>query len=436
MSLGACKKFLDEKPNVVLATPTTLNDLQALLDHYQVLNFVDGSTTEVSSTDFYLTDADFNAQSEQNQRMYTWQKSDIYASSLNEWFYNYRAIYRANSVIGFLDEIPRNTVNQQQWENISGMAHFYRAKNLSKTLIAYALNYRSGMATEEIGVPIRWGTDFNQPSVRASIAAGYSAIIEDAQKAIASLPEVQTHVMRPNKPAAYALLARVFMSMNDYSQAYHCADSALRIKGDLLDFNELNASAAFPIPQFNVEVLHDSFMPGTILSNARAKIDPELYKLYDANDLRRTIFFKNNGNGTYGFKGSYEGSASLFSGIATDEVYLMRAECAARLNDLQQAVKDLNSLLNKRYRTNTFTPIIATTQAAVLERVLVERRKELLMRGLRWMDVKRLNVMGSQITLERTVNGVGYQLKPNSRGFALPLPEDMLRISGMPQNTY
>lgn len=316
------------------------------------------------------------------------------------------------------------------------MAHFYRAKNLSKTLIAYALNYRSGMATEEIGVPIRLGTDFNQPSVRASVAAGYSAIIEDAQKAIASLPEVQTHVMRPNKPAAYALLARVYMSMNDYIQAYRYADSALRIKGDLLDFNELNASAAFPVAQFNVEVLHDSFMPGTILSNARAKIDPELYKLYDANDLRRTIFFKNNGNGTYGFKGSYEGSASLFSGIATDEVYLMRAECAARLNDLQQAVKDLNSLLNKRYRTGTFTPIIATTQAAVLERVLLERRKELLMRGLRWMDVKRLNVLGAQITLKRTVNGVSYQLEPNSRGFALPLPEDMLRISGIPQNIY
>ena len=66
--------------------------------------------------------------------------------------------------------------------------------------------------------------------------------------------------------------------------------------------------------------------------------------------------------------------------------------------------------------------------------ILLERRKELLMRGLRWMDLKRLNMEGAAITLTRTVNGQVYTLPPNDLRYALPIPEDVIAISGMQQN--
>ncbi|RZJ20196.1 MAG: RagB/SusD family nutrient uptake outer membrane protein [Acinetobacter sp.] len=431
-----CEKFLDEKPSSRLDTPTTLADLQALLDHYNVLNFVDGVTPEASSTEYYLTDADYATQSEQNQRMYTWQKSNIYASTGNEWFYNYRALYRANSVLAILADIEKSNSNEVQWHNVNGIAHFYRAKSLLKTLFAYAPSYNSTTAAQDVGIPLRSGTDFNEPSVRLSVQKGYDEVIAELTIAVQELPNSQVHVMRPSKPAAYGLLARAYLSMNKYEEAFAAADASLKLKADLLDFNTLSASAAYPVPQFNIEILHDSFYPSGLLNNARAKVNPDVLALFEANDLRTQVFFKNNNNGTFGFKGSHEGTVNPFSGVATDEVYLMRAECLARMGRLQEALADLNTLLKKRYKANTFLALQSTNQQQVIDWALRERRKELLFRGLRWMDIKRLNVMGAGISLKRVVSGKEYLLVPNDKGFALPIPDDVIKLSGMPQNIY
>ena len=86
---------------------------------------------------------------------------------------------------------------------------------------------------------------------------------------------------------------------------------------------------------------------------------------------------------------------------------------------------DLNTLLLNRWKTNEFKPLTAAGADAALKLILNERRKELLIRGLRWMDIKRLNREGANIALNRTVNGQNYTLEPNDPGFALPLPEDI-----------
>src|SRR5690606_7136131 len=80
-------------------------------------------------------------------------------------------------------------------------------------------------------------------------------------------------------------------------------------------------------------------------------IDPELYSLYDDNDLRKTVFFRTNTNGTISFTGNYGESASrLFSGLSNDELYLIRAESRARQGEVDLAMKDLNALLRTRWR--------------------------------------------------------------------------------------
>ncbi|HEY0177744.1 MAG TPA: RagB/SusD family nutrient uptake outer membrane protein, partial [Pedobacter sp.] len=66
--------------------------------------------------------------------------------------------------------------------------------------------------------------------------------------------------------------------------------------------------------------------------------------------------------------------------------------------------------------------------------VLQERRKELIMRGIRWMDIKRLNKEGANITLTRKLNGNVYTLPANDLRFALPIPDDVIAFSGMKQN--
>lgn len=433
-ALASCKKFLDEKSNRSIAIAETLADQQSLLDHYQVLNQADGNSAEISATDFYLTDTDFSSRLENERNMYTWQRTNIFLPELNEWSNNYRGVYRANSVIENLEKIPRTSSNASQWDNVNGQAYYYRAKNILKSLFVWAPAYDVASAGTDLGVPLRTGSDFNVPSIRSTVDEGYAKVLSDLLVSVRCLPPVAVHVMRPSKAAAYGMMARALLTMRRYNEAFLYADSSLRLKNELMDFNTLNAAAPLPIPQFNVEVLHDSFFTGVPLSNVRAKTDPQLFARYEANDLRKTVFFNDNKNGTYGFKGSYEGFTTFFAGVAVDEVLLIRAECLARINRLPEALTDLNKLLRNRYKKNTFVDRQSADQAAVITMVLNERRKELLMRGLRWADVKRLNKEGAGISLTRTVNGKSYTLSPNSSGFVLPIPELVIEASGMPQN--
>jgi len=168
-------------------------------------------------------------------------------------------------------------------------------------------------------------------------------------------------------------------------------------------------------------------------------IDSVLFGSYDANDLRKTIFFKNLGTGLgYSFKGNYDGSifGQLFNGIAVDELYLLRAEAQARLGNKDAAMADINTLLQKRYKTGFFVPLTATTAADALRKVLTERRKELVGRSRRWFDLRRLNQDPNfAISIYRKVNGTTYQLAPNDNRYTFYIPLNVVALTGMEQNT-
>lgn len=432
--LSSCEKFLDEKPNKNLAIPSKLIDFQALLDNSTFLNTVDGASSEISAGDFYLSNADYLGLNNFYRNLYTWQRKEVFPNELNEWFLNYRIVYRANTVINALEK-PQNFDDPAVAKNIIGQAYFYRAKAFLQTLYVWSNAYDKELSKSELGIPLRLNTDFNEPSKRETVELGYQQVINDLLKSIDNLPINNIHVMRPSKVAAYGLLARTYLSMRDYSNAKKYADSSLSLKSTLLDFNILNATANFPVPQFNPEVLHSTVIPSyPIINNSRAKIDPIIMNMFEANDLRKSVLFKINSDGSYGFKGSYDGSASLFSGVAVNEVLLIRAECLAREGKLSDALIDLNKLGVKRFKAGLYKNKESLNQEQVITWVLNERRKELIFRGLRWMDIKRLNKEGAGISLSRTVDNKDYKLNANSSGFALPLPDNLLILTSMEQN--
>ena len=92
-------------------------------------------------------------------------------------------------------------------------------------------------------------------------------------------------------------------------------------------------------------------------------------------------------------------------------------------------------MLQYRFAAGDFVSVEASTAAEALEIILQERRKELVFRGsLRWMDVKRFNKEGANITLQRKVEDVVFTLPPNDNRTALQLPQDIVEITGIPQN--
>ncbi|GAA0881862.1 hypothetical protein GCM10009120_04580 [Sphingobacterium siyangense subsp. cladoniae] len=94
----------------------------------------------------------------------------------------------------------------------------------------------------------------------------------------------------------------------------------------------------------------------------------------------------------------------------------------------------LNKLLLHRWKSGKFQVLTAKSDSEALDLILKERRKELLFRGVRWLDLKRLNKEGREISLKRVLGGKEFVLYPNDLRYALPIPEDVIELSGMQQN--
>ena len=436
LSLLSCSKYLDEKPDQKLAVPSTLKDFQAILDYYSRVNQFSPGAGEASADNYYLTTTDYNAMTtDLERRLYTWQNDFVLKTFPNDWAYSWDNVFRSNTVLDNINIVQRTPANAGDWDNIKGQALVLRAECMLQVAFVWCKAYDSTTAAADLGLPLRLSSDFNQVSVRASVEDTYKSILTDLTQAVPLLPNTPLHVMRFAKPAAYALLARTCLSMRQYEKARRYADSCLQMYNTLIDYNTLSASASFPFARFNSEVIWENFcFLHEQLYSSNARIDSNLYNSYGLNDLRRTLFFKSNNNGSYAFKGSYEGGDNLFSGLATDEIYLIRAECKARTGDKVAAMSDLNTLLAKRYKAGLFVPLTAVDAATALSIILNERRKELFFRCLRWADIKRLNKEGANITLQRNINGQLYTLPPNDPRYALPIPEDIINLSGMQQN--
>lgn len=441
MSMTACEKYLDIQSNDEQIIPKDLESLQKLLDNSMKMNSGVGSYGEVSADDYFIEQTLYDTKAEKNKRSYIWENDlDVFD---NDWSKGYTPVYISNLVLDQLqdiDPVPEELASRNQ---VLGSALFYRANQYLSLLWNYAKVYNPATASADLGIVLRNTSDFNEKSVRSSVKTCYDRVIQDLRTAMELLPDLATHVMRPSKIAAYGVLSRMYLSMAQYDSAYYFADKVLEIKDDLLDFNnpaDVALSSDFPFARFNKETIaYFDLTKSDILDQyANIQVDTLLYATYSAHDLRREAYFLTGVSPYVSVKGNYAGQRPfgepIFGGLATDEFYLIRAECLARAGKLAEAQDDLNKLLTKRYKTGTFQPYALTGQQAVLQLILKERRKELFLRGLRWIDIKRLNLEGANITLKRKIDGKEYILKPNANRFALPLPIDIIRETGIPQN--
>lgn len=427
-----CKKFLSEKNSKSLEEPNTLMGLQALLDFYYRVNNLDVGYSIDGADNFYYSEATFNSmRSEQDRNRYIWTDDNVIPTLINGYAYAYDAIYRANTAIEGLNEISRNDENAAEWDNIKGQALYLRGKSYFALAQVWTLAYDRSTANADLGMPLRLSTDFNEVSVRGSNEATYRQIIKDLKGAIDLLPEKSLHPYRSSRPAALGLLARTYLSMRKYDSCFIYVDNALGLRNTLLDYNTLDTNAKYPFHQFGVEVIMDNIVSASM---SKKKVDSVVFNQYEPNDLRKVLFFNSNGDGSYRFSGSYEGTGNSFGGVATDELFLMRAECEARLGHVKNAKIDMKVLLENRYASGTYKPIETDNPTQVLKWILLERRKELIGRALRWTDIKRLNKEGANISLKRVIGEDTYILPPNDPRFAMAFPDDVIEISGMQQN--
>lgn len=435
VSCLSCKKWLDKKPDQALAVPANLNDLQAILDNQK------GGTSpgylELVADNYYVESSSWQSVFIEQRLNYIWDKDARIVFNDYIWTGPYKAISESNLVLDLLPTISVNRENQIKYNSIKGTALFYRAYSFYQLAQLFCRPYSASAATDP-GIVLKLTSTVTETYTRSTVQQTYDQIISDFKEAMELLPITTTHKTRPNKSAASAALARTYLSMRDYSNAESWANTSLGLSSELLNFKNLTPTNTLPATFItNPEVLFVGKAGADLLNPSyRPIVDSDLFVSYDNHDLRKTVCFGSYSNGKPYWKGSYyttDDYHTPFTGIATDEIYLIRAECRARAGKTTDAMADLNALLSNRY-DNTFINIDATDSTDALNKILIERRKELLFRGLRWTDLRRLNLHSANITLERRIDNVSYTLPPNDPRWVLLIPDTEINRSGISQN--
>src|SRR5690606_17161068 len=207
------------------------------------------------------------------------------------------------------------------------------------------------------------------------------------------------------------------------------SDKALEAYDVLIDYNTLDTNAQSAFTYNSQETIYFSRMVYGYIAYGNMTIygvDTALLALYPENDLRLPVYFATNTIGNYTIKPINTLTGLPFTGLATDEIYLIKAECLARRGNTSDALEYLNRLVETRMKVGTFSPIDAETAEEALDLILLERRKALVWRCIRWSDLKRLNRDGYGITLKRVLNGMEYVLPPNDSRYTFPFPEQTL----------
>ncbi|MFC3356389.1 RagB/SusD family nutrient uptake outer membrane protein [Sphingobacterium zeae] len=427
-SLASCRKFVE----IDLVGKRELKYTQ---DYQNLLN--NSTSVErsyywpvLASDDIYGSDeAYLNTLSLTDANAYSW-KSDIVGDNNEDpdWADQYKQIYLFNQVATEIMDSQGGTDAQKR--NILGQAKVHRALNYFNLVNSYAKQYDASTAHTDLGIPLLTSPDLYAKLDRKPVETVYTQIIDDLTSAIPDLPEQANFNMLASRSAAEAILARVYLQMRDYGKALHYAELVLAKPAyKLIDLKQYKAT-----PNSYPNILNDTeeiFIKSLRNSFPTLSLNPELLALFEPGDLRATLFTVDGSVFTWSsFKGKaynkhriISANGKVTNGPTLPELMLIKAEALARDNDrFAEAVAVLNTLRSKRFEDGAYKPLQAMDQQALLKIVINERRKELMGKGLRWFDQKRLAAEPGFITTKtRTYKGESFTLAPNSNRYVLPI---------------
>lgn len=299
-------------------------------------------------------------------------------------------------------------------------------------------------------VPLVLTTDFktNSDIPRSSTALVYQQMIKDLTEAQQGLPDqylggdlglAQDERVRPNKAAATALLARIYLYLGQWPQAETEASKII------------NNTAVYGLPVLNAVFLANSREaiwqlqtitypnnPLTIAGDANYfipptgvkpefTISPYVLNAFESTDARRNAWVRNvtSGGTSYAIPNKYKAGKDRFATnpeynmvFRLAEQYLIRAEARAqqgKLTGANSAESDLNAIRARAGLTGT----TASTQIAMLDAILKERQVELFTEwGHRWYDLKRTGKIDAVMSVVAPVKGATWA----SYKALLPIP--------------
>lgn len=426
IGLGACDGFLDEKPNVSLVVPTSLDDLQALLDNTDQAMNEHGQFPLLRSDEFVADESLVDAELEMLRNVYLWEPNPYSQDDLvMDWTRPFNQILITNIVLEKAGRIQPSTSRETERKaQLMGSAYFFRALANFTLAQVFAPAFRPNGNNNSLCFPLRDTADPNTSFGLSTTAEAYDFIITDLEKALELLPQSSELPTRPNLISAKALLARIYLSMGIYDKAGEYAELVLAEKSDLKDFNEITVSGINPFARFNKEtIFYSQFAFSGFTFSQLFKVSDEFLSLYNEDDLRLPLYFIRRPGGWKNFIGHYSGSIEYFSGITTAEMYLIAAESAVRNGNLAKARNLFALLAGKRMRNGLVPDLSSLSDEGLLSEILDERKRELFGRGLRWSDLKRLNLEERfEVTFVRKYRETTISIPPNDSRYVSVIP--------------
>ncbi|RXK81194.1 RagB/SusD family nutrient uptake outer membrane protein [Filimonas effusa] len=371
-----------------------------------------------------------------NGRAYSWASEIMLnaAQEDNDWTNLYYSIYVTNlAIVNVMDS--KNGTDAQK-RKVLAQALVNRAFYYLTLVNIYAKQYDAATAATDPGVPMRLDDLVTGSLDRKSVQTVYNQILADLNQAlsISELPNVGDYTTDASKAAGYALLARTYLNMRNFTEAKKAAESALSLQSGLLDLNNY-ISGFTNYPQRHVD-------PEVILCKIAGPIgampvsNAQLTLFADSVDLRYKVLIKPGS-----FAGTYNAylpyiyvkaniaNQGYMSGPTVPEMFLIKAECEARANDAGAAVTTLNTLRKKRFTAADYRDLTAANGTAALQLALLERRRELMGSGMRWFDQRRLTKDGLTPTITRVLKGTTYTLEPGSNRYTFAIAQKYIDLN-------
>ncbi|HEY4150600.1 MAG TPA: RagB/SusD family nutrient uptake outer membrane protein [Chitinophagaceae bacterium] len=421
--LGSCKKsFLELQPKGKIIAQNT-SDYDLMFNNLNILsNSLDVGIPmgdEVIAMDNYYTSA-----LARTQRLFSWSDvvydPGVLASEMSTLM---TTLYLFNKIA---NEVPASTGGtDQQRKALLAEAKANRAFNNFWLINMYGKPYNAATAATDPGYPIVTAADVTQTSfTRASVQAVYDFIVQDLTEAIPDLPVAIRARARMGKTAAEALLGKVYIFMGNYAAAKTQLDNAVTdlaatgggttlttmsmydlnvtmVPGGTWGYTTATATTYFtgvPSQAINTEYIccrQLTSNPWSFTGNELV-MSPQAAALFTASDKRLNFFTSKpyQVSTGYALAGALRRNGPIIvqNGETIPELYLLRAECKARLNDLTGAKADLETLRTKRMSAADATVPTTLTQTQMIQFVLNERIREYALQGFRWFDMRRLSV--------------------------------------------
>lgn len=307
------------------------------------------------------------------------------------WAAMYEAVNAANNVIDAVETVADPTFTTAEKQDVSGQAYFIRA------LVYFDLARTWG------GVPLvlkpTRGYDSAANIAKSPVADVYAQVLKDLNEAESRLPDALNRNIATKK-AAQALKARLYLYLKDWNNAAQFAGTLIA------DASEYSLVATYgqlmTVKNNNENIFELNFTPTDGNPLAGIFYPAGLGGSYRIGPTQAIVGLLNDTaiGGTRGaLVASYSGQDYVnryrevqanqqdddVSILRLSEMYLIRAEARAHLNDVTGGLEDLNAIRSRAH----VQAAVAADSSALLLGIEDERRLEFAFEPFRWFDLIR-----------------------------------------------